>query len=805
MSHLTKVAGTWRNSKPYTKVAGTWKLADYVYNKVGGRWYTSFVKGGLVDKSWDDRDQTGQFGVGPGANAVVYSIAVQTDGKILVGGEFTTWNGTTVGRIVRLNADGTRDTAFTTANGTGANSTVKTLTIQSDGKILVGGGFATWNGTTVGRIVRLNSDGTLDTAFTTNNGTGTGIGSVEKIAVQTDGKILVGGGFTTWNGTTVGYIVRLDSTGARDTAFTTANGTGAGGNPVYSIAVQTDGKILVGGQFLTWNGTTVGRIVRLSSAGALDTAFTTANGTGASPVVNAHVYSIAVQSDGKILVGGTFTTWNGTTVGYIVRLSSAGALDTAFTTANGTGASSGVYSIAIQIDGKTILTGRFSSWNAVTVGRIVRLNSDGTRDTAFTTNVGTGATGGSNGINFSLAVQTDGKILVGGDFTSWGGAAVIVRLNADGTSPGVLSTFANLTITTIAIQSDNKIVIGGSVTSWNSTTVGHLVRLNADATLDTAFTTNNGTGGSGGNPTTVAIQSDGKILVGGSDTTWNGAAFSYILRLNADGTRDTAFTTNIGTGPNSFIRWITIQSDGKILVAGDFTTWNGTTVGRIVRLDSTGALDTAFTTANGTGGNAIAYSIAVQSDGKILVGSSFTSWNGTTVGRIVRLSSAGALDTAFTTANGTGAGTSIVYSVAVQTDGKILVGGDFTTWNAVTVGRIVRLSSAGALDTAFTTANGTGANGLIRGVTLQSDGKILVGGDFTSWNAVTVGRIVRLNSDGTRDTAFTTNAGTGANALIRAITLQSDKKLLIGGTFTSFRLLNESRRFFVRIGGEDAS
>jgi len=756
MSHLTKVAGTWRTSKPYTKVAGTWKLADYLYNKVGGRWYTSFVKGGLVDKSWDDRDQTGQFGVGASLNNQIYSTAVQSDGKILLGGTFTTWNVVTVGRIVRLNADGTRDTAFTTANGTGAgSSSVNSIAIQSDGKILVGGFFSTWNGATVGNIVRLNADGTRDTAFTTANGTGAGSGSVQSIAIQTDGKILVGGDFLSWNGTTVGRIVRLDSTGARETAFTTANGTGASGNPIYSIAVQSDGKILVGGQFLSWNGTTVGRIVRLSSAGALDTAFTTANGTGASPVVNAQVYSIKVQSDGKILVGGSFATWNGTTVGYIVRLDSTGALDTAFTTANGTGASNSVNSIAIQTDGKIIVAGRFTTWNGTTVGRIVRLDSTGARETAFTTNAGSGAGGGSNGINYSTAVQSDGKIIVAGDLTSWNGGPAtpyIVRLNADGTNPDGSSSFANNLVTAIATQTDGKIIVVGLFTTWDSITVGHIVRLNADGTRDTAFTTANGTGASGGNPTTVVIQSDGKILVGGSDNTWNGAAFSYILRLNADGTRDTTFTTNIGTGPNNLVRWIALQSDGKILVTGDFTTWNGTTVGNIVRLNADGTRDTAFTTANGAGGNAIGFGIATQSDGKILVGGSFTAWNAVTVGRIVRLDSTGARDTAFTTTNGTGAGASIIYSIAVQSDGKILVGGDFTTWNGTTVTRIVRLDSTGALDT-----------------------------------------------------AFTTNAGSGASGLIRAVTLQSDKKLLIGGSFTSFKLFTEFRRYFVRIGGEDTS
>ena len=137
MSHFTKVDGTWKKLKPYTKVAGTWKLADYIYNRVGGRWYTSFVKGGLIDKSWDDRDQTGP--IGTAANSNINAFAVQIDGKIVAGGAFNNWSGTTIsGRIVRLNSDCTRDTSFPT---TGANNTINAIAIQSDGKILVGGEF----------------------------------------------------------------------------------------------------------------------------------------------------------------------------------------------------------------------------------------------------------------------------------------------------------------------------------------------------------------------------------------------------------------------------------------------------------------------------------------------------------------------------------------------------------------------------------------------------------------------------------------------------------------------------------------
>lgn len=208
MSYFNKVTGTWRKSKPYTKVSGTWKYVDYVYNKVGGRWYTSFVKGGLVDRSWDDRDQTGVFG--SNGNSTVSAIAIQSDGKILAGGVFIVWSGTTVGRLVRLNSNSTLDTSFVTNNGTGANNTIESLAIQSDGKIVVGGPFTTWNGTTVNRIVRLNSDGTMDTAFTTNTINGANA-AITSVVIQPDGKILTGGTFSTFRDATESrrFFVRI--------------------------------------------------------------------------------------------------------------------------------------------------------------------------------------------------------------------------------------------------------------------------------------------------------------------------------------------------------------------------------------------------------------------------------------------------------------------------------------------------------------------------------------------------------------------------------------------------------------------
>jgi uncharacterized delta-60 repeat protein len=562
------------------------------------------------------------------------------------------------------------------------------------------------------------------------------------------------------------------------------------------MAIQSDGKIILGGLFATFNGVTVGGIVRLNLDGTRETAFTTNTGSG-----GAGTNSIAIQSDGKIVLVGSFQLFNGAFVNRIVRLNSDGTRDTAFSTNTGTGATGGVNTVAIQSDGKIVFGGDFTGFNGTTVNRIVRLNSDGTPDTTFTTNTGTGA---SSGVNF-LAIQSDGKIVLGGQFGSFNSVSVsnAVRLNSDGTIQDLIVSGAGSGIAALAIQSDGKIVLVGNFTTFNGVTANYVVRLNSDGARDTVFSTNTGTGANG-QVSAVAIQSDGKILIGGqfSFSTFNGVTVNRIVRLNSDGTPDTTFTTNTGTGAAGSISSIAVQSDGKIILSGGFTTFNGATVGNLVRLNSDGTREAAFTTNTGTGASGGTISTtAVQSDGKIILGGNFTTFNGTTVNRIVRLNSDGTPDTTFTTNTGTGAATGAVSALAIQSDGKIILGGTFTDFNGVTVNRIIRLNTDGTRDTTFTTNTGTGANGAVSALAIQSDGKIVLGGAFTTFNDATVGRIVCLNLDGTRDTTFTTNTGTGANGALTALGTQSDGKIVLGGEFSFTSFNNVTRTRVARIGG----
>ena len=385
----------------------------------------------------------------------------------------------------------------------------------------------------------------------------------------------------------------------------------------------------------------------------------------------------------------------------------------------------------------------------------------------------------ANSSVLSTAVQTDNKIIAVGWFSMWNStlANKIVRLNSNGSvdeefMANVSSSVSHRVVEDVLIQSDGKIVLAGWFRSWSGSSANRVVRLNSDGTVDNSFAVRTG-GGINDYAKSAGLQSDSKIVVGGAFTSWSGASANRVVRLNGNGTVDTSFVSNIGSAANDSVRKVFIQSDGKIIVGGYFTTWNSSSANYVVRLNSDGTLDTTFRTNIGTGPNGSVENIATQSDGKIIIGGQFTSWNGTSINRIVRLNSDGTIDTTFTTNIGTAAN-SLIYSLAVQSDNKILVGGLFTIWNGVSSKNIVRLNSDGTLDTSFVTNAGDsiGFNEItytidsMQGITVQRNGKIILAGGFTNWNKKIVNRFVILNSDGTSDESFLLNGGTNSNSII---------------------------------------
>jgi len=316
----------------------------------------------LINKSYLDQRiseiSTSSFDIGTGFNSFINSKSIQSDGKVIVGGNFSTYQGLSANRIIRLNSDGSRDNSFDIGTGF-VGVTVSTIVIQFDGKIVIGGVFTEYNGTGVNYIVRLNSDGSIDNSF--NIGTGFASNTVI-ITIQSDGKVIVGGNFTTYQGLNANRIIRLNNDGSRDNSFNIGTGFNA---VVHNISIQSDGKVIVGGGFSTYQGLSANRIIRLNSDGSIDNSFDT--GTG----FNGSVYSKSIQSDGKVIVGGGFSTYQGLSANKIIRLNSDGSIDNSFDT--GTGFNNNIYSTSIQSDGKIIVGGDFTTYNGTSVNYLTRL------------------------------------------------------------------------------------------------------------------------------------------------------------------------------------------------------------------------------------------------------------------------------------------------------------------------------------------------------------------------------------------------------------------------------------------------
>jgi len=384
----------------------------------------------------------GSYAIGTGANNVVYALALQSDEKAVIGGQFTTYNGTTRTRIARINSDGTLDTSFDP--GTGLNNYPEAILMQPDGKILIAGNFTTVNGTSRTYLARLNSDGSLDTSFNTtlNN-------VVYAMALQADGKIVIGGQFSTVNGTGRTRLARVNSDGTLDTSFDP--GTGLNNYP-EALLVRPDGKVLMAGNFTTVNGTSRAYLGLLNSDGTLDTSFT--------PTLNNVVYAMTRQSDGKLVISGAFSTVNSTGRTRLARLNADGTLDSGFDP--GTGLNNYAESIIVQSDNKLLLGGNFTTVNGTSRAYLARVNADGAVDTTFAP--GTGA----NNVVYALGLQSDGKVVSGGAFTSFNGTSQnrLTRLNGDANNAASADQQACGTYTVLPGHNSNDLTVS-AITSAN--------------------------------------------------------------------------------------------------------------------------------------------------------------------------------------------------------------------------------------------------------------------------------------------------------------------------------------------------
>jgi uncharacterized delta-60 repeat protein len=704
---------------------------------------------------------------GDGFDNTVRTVSLQADSKLIVGGDYLNFNGAVTPYLCRLFQDGSKDSSFNL--GTSFNGKVYCSLIQSDGKIILGGSFTTFNGISANRLIRLNSDGSIDTTFNTLIAASSGI--VYGLALQTNGSVVIVGSFTKYNGITANRVARILPNGNLDAGFITglaANGV------VEEVQLQPDGKIVLAGSFDSFNGIGTSKIIRLNADGSADASFVIGSGFSAS------VSALALQPDGKIIAGGDFVTYNGITVNKIVRLNIDGSVDASFV--SGLGFNTGVVEvIKLNSVGAIMVGGSFTgTYNGVDVNRLTCLSSNGVLDPIF--DIGAGPFSASV---LDVANVSDGSWYVGGSFSIFdsqnqGRVAKVDPIGA--LDIGYLTAgvgFDNSVLRVLSL-SDNKTMAFGNFTKFNGTICNRISRLFEDGSIDSSFNMS----GAGANNTirSAIIQTDNKMVLAGAFTTYNGVIVNRITRIFPDGLLDPTFIT--GLGSNNQIYALALQSDGKIIIAGNFTSYNGVSVNRIARLLPDGILDLTFNT--GLGADAIVEAVLLQPDGKIVLGGRFTTFNGVSHNRMIRLNTDGSIDSSFSIGIGFDKN---VYAMALQSDNKLIVGGTFLSYGGVFAKRILRLNSNGSLDTTF--ASGAGfSNGEIRTILVQPDERVLLGGTFSgTYNGIAVKRMLRLLSSGVYDTTFSVNL----NGTLFSTCFTPNNKVIIGGSFNSISGITKHR------------
>ena len=526
------------------------------------------------------------------------------------------YSGVNVQPLLRLNPDASLDASFSAAIQAG-NGSFYAVTVQADGRILIGGNFTSYNGTARRGVARINADATIDPTFVPEGLTSA---TFERIVVQANGQILATGKADPafdYNQS----IVRFNTDGSRDAGFECkTDGYG------YHVTLLTNGKMVLSGDFSRVPpGDNHNAIIICNSDGSIDSSFSS------SFTLGGRIDRMHRQSDGKLIVAGFFTRANGVEDLYMARFNVDGTVDEGFSVGvgplpvydNTTGLSQ-VNAIATQSDGKVIVTGFFTGFNGLSRPYILRLNADGSVDNTF--NISGLA---SAPLAYDVLPLADGKIIVGGGGIGIGGAVrTVIRLNPDGSyDPTFNAGFALSNTGTVyrtILQPDGKIIIGGSFTLHNGAVRSNIARINPDGSLDTTFVP----GRSGGR--TIHLQSDGKILVVNNS--------GVLFRYHVSGAVDVGFPDVIPTGGS--INTIAVQTNGKILLGGRFTQINSIQSPGFARLNTNGSVDTTFIGGFDNVNDSFYYSInsfLFGQDGLLYIGGEFSLYDAQSRMNLVRL------------------------------------------------------------------------------------------------------------------------------------------------------------------------
>jgi len=335
------------------------------------------------------------------------------------------------------------------------------------------------------------------------------------------------------------------------------------------------------------------------------------------------------------------------------------------------------------------------------------------------------------------------------------------------------------TVSDIEIQEDSKILVAGSFTKFLGENATGLVRLNEDGTLDTVFLSVVKPNDS---VFAIEITSEGNILLGGRFTSISGVSSNHLAQIDEEGVLDLSFRGQLGTGPNAFVSEIKADSQKRVLIGGEFTSVNSLNAGHFARLGSDGAVDTTFLSQLGAGFNLAVDEILFLAGDQMLLGGSFTTFQGLGPSRLLRISDAAVYNQSFNHSLGLGFNAGVRAVLEHRSSGRIFIGGSFETRDAQQGPAYLQvLASDGTADIDFHAAMPKSKiNDDVHALVLKEDASLYVGGAFS-------GALLRLESTGEEDTSFTQMCGSGFDGPVRVIRKLDDGSLLLGGDFRTFK------------------
>ncbi|MDX1953409.1 MAG: immunoglobulin domain-containing protein [Verrucomicrobiota bacterium] len=737
----------------------------------------------------------------PAADDRIHALAVQPDGRILVGGKFTMIGGKKQAYLARLFPDGRVDETFRIQ----LDAPINCIAIQPDNKILIAGHFQAVNETKQTHLARLEADGAVDGSFRPDPDF-----EVTAVAAGKDGKILVGGRFRHLAGAPCNYLGRLFPDGRLDTDFKPVVNS-----EILSLRIVEQGKIVIAGYFSEVNGTQRRHLARLEANGVLDSEF--------APVVDGYVYALALDGGGNLLLGGLFSEIGGHRRTRIARLNPKGVLDTAFNPGIHDGPGVRVSTIGVQSDSKLIIGGYFLGIGENAITNIARLNPDGSVDKTFDLKVGDDQ---DNAVE-AVALLEDGKFLVGGSFTNLsneprGGLALLAT--EEEKRPGGLVAEENKFLWERAGSSPelqwSRLEGSQDGVKWQDLGEGKRVERGWEFRTVSQMS----------HP---YLRARGVAYGGGQNgSSWpvEAAAGKPLVMIYPARQTNQAMTTAIfsaagqGSGPISY-QWF---RDGKALMEKGGVLGTATETLRLISVSAESGGKYSVTASNAFGMVSSTPAELFVNDPAIIAGPTNIfaksgeavslkveaagtepmkyQWikNGSPVSggnekeltiENVQAKDAGSYQVKVENAHGSSssevmklkvdfgdvdtlsvAANDEVAAVVVQRDGGMVLGGNFTKLGEEGRKYLGRVNQDGVVDEKFAPL----LNDTVLSIAQQPDGKLLVGGHFTLVNEKPFSRLIRLNPDGSVDESF----NPGLNDAVMSIVLQPDGKILIGGFFS---------------------